>query len=78
MAYTSIPLNGSLAALDISIFTIIGLLLCLSVMVFGMIRTFRSQGNPRERQSGIATTLYGAMSVPILLVFIEIPHQLFF
>lgn len=77
MIYTYIP-YGSGATLDFSIFTIIGILICLLVMVFGTIRMMRSSGNPLERQKGIATSLYGAISVPVVLLFIEVPHTLFF
>lgn len=78
MIYTYIPTYASGATIDLSIFTWIGFVIALLIVVFGAFRTMRAEGNPIERQNGIATVLRGAMLFPAVALFIEIPHILFF
>lgn len=78
MMYTYIPINGSGATIDLSIFTWIGFVIALLIVVFGAVRTMRADGNPLERQKGVATVFRGATLFPAVVLFIEIPHMLFF
>lgn len=78
MIYTYIPANGSGAAIDFSTLTWIGFIIASLIIVFGVVRLMGAGSNSVERDKGIATIFRGAVLVPAVALFIELPHTLFF